>query len=165
MPFKDKNKSRKYHREYNKEYFKKYPWRLTLENIKTRCGNTKHQSYEYYGSRGIKCLITEEELKFLWFRDKAYEMDKPSIDREDNDGNYTLKNCRFIELVDNVIKSNKESNIKGIVQYDLNGNFIREFISIMEAEYKTKIDHRQICNHLKGRQKSCHGFIFKYISD
>ena len=52
-----------------------------LTSIKYRCYNSKNPAYLRYGGRGIKCLITEPELKELWFRDKAYNMKKPSIDR------------------------------------------------------------------------------------
>ena len=84
------------------------PWKYTLLGIKARCNNPNSKDYKYYGGRGIKCLITEEELKKLWFRDKAYKMKKPSIDREDNDGNYIIDNCSYIEFLDNVIKENIE---------------------------------------------------------
>jgi len=93
--------------KYNKEYLARFPWKRTLHEIKQRCGNPKHIGYHRYGGRGIKCLITSEELKQIWFRDKAYEMKKPSIDRIDNDGNYNLENCRYIELSENRKKSNK----------------------------------------------------------
>ena len=47
--------------------------------------------------RKMRCLITAEELKILWFRDKAYLMKKPSIDRKNNEGDYTFKNCQYLE--------------------------------------------------------------------
>jgi len=75
----------------------KYPWKFTLQHIKQRCNNSNHTHYKYYGGRGIKCLITEEELKFLWFRDCAYELEQPSIHRIDNDSDYELNNCQYIE--------------------------------------------------------------------
>lgn len=105
-----RKQNRKENRDYlnnkEKQYYKNNPWKLTLKAIKARCNNENDSNYKYYGGRDIKCLITAEELKELWFRDKAYEMDKPSIDRKDNDGNYEYSNCAYIELSDNVRKRN-----------------------------------------------------------
>jgi hypothetical protein len=91
-------------RKNKKQYKNLYPWKDTLLHIKQRCNNPKKDNYKWYGGRGIKCLITEEELKDLWFRDKAYEMERPSIDRIDNDGNYTYANCKYIEQNKNSAK-------------------------------------------------------------
>ncbi len=72
-------------------------WARTFYAIKSRCERKRNASYKKYGGRGIKCLITKEELKTLWFRDKADELKKASIDRIDNNGHYTFDNCRYIE--------------------------------------------------------------------
>lgn len=84
-----------------------FPWKYTLSSIKQRCENQKHKRYKDYGGRGIKCLITLTELKELWFRDKACLMNKPSIDRINNDGDYTFSNCQYIELKINSGKTRK----------------------------------------------------------
>lgn len=80
---------------YFKEYDKKYPWRRVYRRVVTRCVYDKEHSYY---KRGIKCLITINELKVIWFRDKAYLMKHPSIDRINTKENYELSNCRFLEL-------------------------------------------------------------------
>lgn len=77
-------------------------------DIHSRCNNPNKDNYKYYGGRGIKNYITKEDLTALWFMDKAYLMQKPSIDREDNDGDYTFSNCQFIELAKNISKSSKK---------------------------------------------------------
>ena len=117
MSYKDKEKSRAYQKVYRKGYYlknkeeilkshKKYrlknkkklkikaklnvklsPWKSGYKSAKQRCDNPNCKDYKYYGGRGIKFLITEEELKKLWFRDKAWLLNRPSIDREENDGN------------------------------------------------------------------------------
>ncbi len=76
-------------------------WKKTLYSARSRCNNPKSTGYKYYGGKGIKCFLTFEEIEFLWKRDKADELGRPSIDRIDAKGNYELSNCRFIELSEN----------------------------------------------------------------
>lgn len=78
--------------ETNKRYLKRNPWAKTMQRVRHRCHPKRG-----YGKRGIKCLLTMAQVKFLWFRDNAFLLKRPSIDRK-NGGNYTLRNCRFIEL-------------------------------------------------------------------
>lgn len=73
-----------------------------------RCTNPNSNAFEYYGGRGIECLVTSRELMELYFRDKAHKMRRPSIDRIDSDGHYEPKNLRFVELRVNVRKAVRE---------------------------------------------------------
>jgi len=82
-----------------KEYKSKRPWLKTYKNITNRCCADKEH---HYYKKGIKRLIKPDELKTLWFRDKAYEMRCPSIDRIDSSKDYTLANCRYLDKVYNV---------------------------------------------------------------
>lgn len=141
-----------------KKWKQKYPWKRTLSQIKQRCYNTNNIKYKDWGGRGIKCLITSEELKQLWFRDKAYLLNKPSIDRKDNNGNYTLKNCRYIELSENCCRNHR----KKINQYDLDGIFIREWKSGRIIQRILGIANTSISSVCLGKRKSAGGFIWKF---
>jgi hypothetical protein len=81
------------------------PWSRVYQRIQTRCCYDKTHSYY---KRGIKNFLNIPQIKTLWFRDKAWLLKKASIDRI-NGGNYTLENCRFIELEEN--KKRKRQNI------------------------------------------------------
>jgi len=141
--------------EQVKQYCLENPWMRTFNNIHSRCTNPNIRSYNDYGLRGIKCLITPEELKELWFRDRAFEMKKPSIDRIDNDGDYCIENCRFMEKDDNTNKDRK----KRILQFNLNGEFIKEW----ESSYKIlKELNFSISRCLSGERKQSYNFIWKY---
>jgi hypothetical protein len=137
-----------------------FPWKYTLRTIKTRCNNLNFFQFKDYGGRGIKCLITEEELKELWFRDKAYLMKRPSIDRIDNDGNYCIENCRYIELKENISRNSR----KVILQFNLDGIFIKEWKSITQAARYYNIYISAISNCATGRKysKSAGGYIWRY---
>lgn len=85
------------------EVFKKIDSRIIhlVHNINRRCNNPKDKAYGRYGARGIKNFLSLEDLIYLWKRDKADTLKQPSIDRIDSKGNYTLENCRFIEMTEN----------------------------------------------------------------
>ncbi len=82
---------------YQYKWLKKNPWAVTYMRIASRCGKKG-----IYTRKGIKNLLSYDDLKLLWFRDKAYNMLRPSIDRINTKGHYTLKNCRYLELSDNI---------------------------------------------------------------
>lgn len=84
-----------------KEYLNNNPWQKTMKYINDRCNSNKRDGHKYYNGKGIINLLTGNELKNLWFRDKAYNMNIPSIDRINPNMNYCFDNCRYIELSEN----------------------------------------------------------------
>jgi len=94
----EKRKNKKYN---NNKFFQRNPWLRNYYSARTRCTNKKHGNYHRYGGRGIEFLLTRSEVEHLWFRDRAFLMDTPTIDRIDSNGNYEINNCRFIEMIDN----------------------------------------------------------------
>jgi len=78
-----------------------YPLRRRLQLLMSAI-NSRCRHHPRYAGRGIRNFLTFDNLEFLWQRDKAGEMQRPSIDRRDNDGHYSVENCRFIELFENI---------------------------------------------------------------
>lgn len=83
------------------DILKRQPWQIAYVNIGQRCTNCDHPKYKFYGGKGIQRSITSEELKMLYFRDRAYLMKSPSVDRINASKNYAFDNCRYIEMDEN----------------------------------------------------------------
>jgi len=138
---------------------KQNPWLCSYFNAKARCKNKNHPKYHRYGGRGIKFLMIKDDFKFLWFRDKAYLLKRPSIDRKDNDGNYELNNCRFIEFYENKAESNINSiNVR---QLDRKRRLIAVWSSLHEAERKLGIAYQNIWKCINNKRKTAGGFIWE----
>lgn len=138
------------------------PWKRTLCGIKQRCLNKKAVGYYRYGGRGIKANITADELKVLWFRDRAYLMEAPSIHRIDNDGNYEFGNCMYVEIGDNVRLIPKKShcvnghplvpeNIKTRISHNYKGSYISNTCRTCDRQLKK--NWRSVLNHRLHQQK------------
>jgi|GEM_PF-2517237 hypothetical protein len=103
------------HKKIRQELFQArllYPNLVGVYNgARQRCNNSHAKAYKSYGKRGIRCEITFKELVYIWNRDKAYLLIHPSLDRKDNDGNYSKDNCRFIEMEENTHKRKEDNKI------------------------------------------------------
>lgn len=77
---------------HNQTYTREY---ATWKNMKQRCTNPKSPSWKWYGGRGI--TICKRWLNSFenFYKDMGTRPKGMSIDRENNKGNYTPKNCRW----------------------------------------------------------------------
>lgn len=82
------------------------PWHLPAKWARRRCTDKRHRSYVSYGGRGIRYLLTKEEVKELFVRDKAHLLKRPSLERFNADDHYRFENCCFIEFEENVAQIN-----------------------------------------------------------
>jgi len=118
----DRNRYKESIKKYDKQYRKNHPWIRVYYHISDRCNNPKSLSYDMYGAKGIRNLLTLEEVEYLWKRDKAYTLKQPSINRKNSTKDYTIDNCEFIELIKNISETwfssetGKESRQKQIME-------------------------------------------------
>ena len=86
--------------------------------------------------------------------------------KDENKFNNYVENLEWITIKENnrysFYKHPERLNTVSILQYDLEGNFIKEWKSIKEAADYYNINQNNISECLKGRSKSSHKFIWKY---
>lgn len=91
-----------------------YKLRRVFYEMKSRCYRKTNPLYHRYGGRGIvicKSWLSDINKFISWAENNGYK-DTLTIDRINNDGNYSPKNCRWITLAEN---GKNKSNSKNFI--------------------------------------------------
>lgn len=110
-------------------------------HMRERCNNPSCKRYSSYGGRGIK--VAEEWNDYITFRNWALSngySDTLTIDRVDNDGDYTPNNCRWATVKEqaNNRRNNRNITIDGRTMNELAWS---EFLQIPKYVLRTRL-HR-----------------------
>ena len=83
--------------------------------------------------------------------------------RDENKANNSLQNLEWCDCKYNNNYGTKiDRQKKTILQFDLDGNFIREWECAADVGKEVQAN---ICHCLKGKRKSAYGFVWKYKED
>jgi hypothetical protein len=112
------------------------------------------------------------EMYDNWVKSGYLKDLKPSIDRKNNNKPYTIDNIQLMTWDENnkkgyndmrrgdiLITSNPQ---KPVLQFDKQGNFIKEYPSQSQASRKNKISQTNISRVCLGKRKTAGGFIWKF---
>ena len=88
----------------------------------------------------------------------------PCINHKDEDKmNNNVDNLEWCtHKYNNNYGNNTKKLCKPVIQYDLNGNFIKEYYGANEASRQTGILCTSICKCCRGERRKTKGFVFKY---
>ena len=144
-------------KSYQKELKNNPPWYRYYGYLHSRCDGKSH----HYFKVGIKSLLTMADLKYMWFRDEAYNLKRPTLSRFKHDKHYTIDNCKFIEFKVHLEITQKDRK-RSISQYDLKGNFIRKWKSAADVIKYYGEKYKVIYSCLGGRSEHSKGYKWKY---
>lgn len=100
--------------------------------MRQRCENKKETGYKNYGGRGIQCLFISGAEFVEWGLLNGWRPGL-TIERKDNDGNYSKDNCRF------ATQKEQMRNMRRNRIVDINGErkTLVEWADILGVKYRT----------------------------
>ena len=134
-----RGKARKYISGHNTSHFKhrlyKHKIYRVWQHMKERCYNPNTKQFKDWGGRGIRvCIRWRRSFKsfYNWAIKNGYK-EGLEIDRQDNDGNYTPDNCRFvtnqISSCNQRIRKDNNSGYRGVSFYKHHNKYITQITS------------------------------------
>jgi hypothetical protein len=102
----------------------------------------------------LKVCSVNDFVKYETEYIKIYSNNRLTNSDETGQGNTNRKR--------EVLNRQSENSGKKVYQYDLNGNFIKEYRSVRKAAVELKTNHANISRCCNGEYKHTMGFIFRY---
>lgn len=99
-----------------------------------RCNNQKHWAYKYYGAKGINvCAEWKNDFLafYMWAMGNGYS-EKLTIDRIDNEKDYSPQNCRW---VDRKTQANNRTFCK-MIEHDGKTQSLMQWCEELNLNYK-----------------------------
>lgn len=153
----------------NQGRVKSLNYRNTKQEMILKC-NTDTNGYKYINING-KCPKIHRLVAEAFIPNPE---NKPCIDHINTDRtDCRVENLRFVTTKENSNnpltlkhysnsrKGCKNSNHRGVIQFDLNGNFLKEWDCIADAERELNIPHK-ITLVCQGKRKSTCGYKWAY---
>lgn len=146
--------------------------------MKQRCLNPNHNGYKNYGARGIS-VCDEWANDYAAFRKWAYENGYDenaqrfacTIDRIDNDGDYSPDNCRWVKDYSIQVKNRRHyeyaSHRKSVIRISNDGEEVT-FKSMREAARRTTGNVKSassISACCRGERVSAYGYTWRLAGD
>lgn len=135
-----------------------------------RCYDVNNSNYSAYGGAGVyvdkdwlyfpnyvRDVSKMEHYKELINDSRNWDIDKD----KSGDKIYSKNTCLIIKKSENCSLSST-SRQKSIYQLTLDGQIVRKWESTKAASASLGISSGNICSCLKGRLKTCGGFIWRY---
>lgn len=123
----------------------------------------------------VELYINHKHKKYFVHRLVAMQYipnpeNKPQINHKNgNKKDNRVSNLEWVTASENakhaIDKSLYKNRVKKVNQYDLDGNFIKQWSCIREAKTVLNLKNAHISQVCQGQRKTAGGFIWKYASD
>jgi group I intron endonuclease len=145
---------------YKQQIVNKYGWEVTLFcEIYDSGGGPKSNKTKQKQSISHKIHLSKPEIKEKRKINCKIAANKPGVQEK------AVANTDWRKRELNRILSMDYSKLKKpVLQYDINGNFIKEWNGFIDIKLELNYDQSTIRKCCKNRQKTAYGFVWKYVS-